>query len=285
MKVNKYVLNSCITALILAIALVIFYIVIKVGGPKKNTPKKEVNEPQTSEQITISFDSNGGTAAKEIKINKGESIGLPVVTREGYDFAGWYLNDTKVSNKTQFIKDTKLKAKWTEKKEEIKTFKVTFKSDNTTYKTLTVDCDTELKLPVAPTKEGYNFISWVDKNERPILEDALLACEDITLYANFEKKEEIKKFKVIFYNDTTEFSSVEVECGKGLILPSSTPTKDGFEFVSWMDQNNKTIHEGALFTCDNDVKLYAYFKEKEKEEPTEDKKDENNNESEDDKKD
>lgn len=273
MKVNKYVLNSCITALILAIVLVTFYIIIKVGGSKKNTPKEEKTVPQTSEQITISFDSNGGTAAKDIKINKGSSITLPTVTREGYEFSGWYLDDTKVSDKTKFINDTKLIAKWTVQKEEIKTFDVTFKIDSTTYKTLTVDCDSELHLPAAPSKEGYNFISWVDKNETPILEGALLTCDDVTLYANFEKQEEEKKFKVYFYNDDEKlFAIQEIKCGDELNILEE-PTKEGY-YLTWKDKNGVPISNGALLACE-DIKLDAYWQkiEEPKEEKNEEKKD------------
>ena len=55
-----------------------------------------------------------------------------------------------------------------------------------------VECGKEISLPINPTKEGYSFISWVDKNETPILDKALLACEEITIYARW-KKEETKK--------------------------------------------------------------------------------------------
>ncbi|MBQ5343498.1 MAG: InlB B-repeat-containing protein, partial [Oscillospiraceae bacterium] len=36
-----------------------------------------------------------------------------------------------------------------------------------------------------PTKSGYAFLGWYDKNDHWIGEGALLACEDITLYAHY----------------------------------------------------------------------------------------------------
>ncbi len=42
-----------------------------------------------------------------------------------------------------------------------------------------------LKLPAPPTREGYNFDGWVDANDMPILDGALLFAEDITLYARW----------------------------------------------------------------------------------------------------
>lgn len=51
---------------------------------------------------------------------------------------------------------------------------------------ITISKDTELTLPKEPTRDGYIFKGWVDKNETPIYDKVLLA-EDTTLYAVWEK--------------------------------------------------------------------------------------------------
>ena len=56
---------------------------------------------------------------------------------------------------------------------------------------ITIGKETELILPKEPTRDGYIFKGWVDKNETPIYNKVLLA-EDTTLYAVW-KKEENKK--------------------------------------------------------------------------------------------
>ena len=56
---------------------------------------------------------------------------------------------------------------------------------------LTLGKDNELTLPKEPTQDGYVFKDWVDKNETPIYNKALLA-EDTTLYAVWEKVENKK---------------------------------------------------------------------------------------------
>ena len=56
---------------------------------------------------------------------------------------------------------------------------------------ITIGKDTELILPKDPTRNGYKFKCWVDKNETPIYNKALLA-EDTTLYAVWEKVENKK---------------------------------------------------------------------------------------------
>ena len=56
---------------------------------------------------------------------------------------------------------------------------------------ITIGKDTELTLPKDPTRNGYVFKGWFDKNETPIYNKVLLA-EDTTLYAVWEKVENKK---------------------------------------------------------------------------------------------
>ena len=56
---------------------------------------------------------------------------------------------------------------------------------------ITIGKDTELTLPKEPTRDGYVFKGWVDKNETPIYNKVLLA-ENTTLYAIWEKVENKK---------------------------------------------------------------------------------------------
>lgn len=66
---------------------------------------------------TLTFDANGGTftGSSSKQVNNGDKIGdLPVPTRTGYDFLGWYDGDTKTTNDTVYSSgaDIKLTAKW-----------------------------------------------------------------------------------------------------------------------------------------------------------------------------
>ncbi len=70
---------------------------------------------QTSEMYTITFVSNGGTEYQSLMVSGGHSLTLPTPQKEGYTFAGWYL-DSSLSNlcseKHIFDKDTTLYAGW-----------------------------------------------------------------------------------------------------------------------------------------------------------------------------
>ncbi len=248
---KKIIIPIIIVVVLLLVGLLLFFL---LKGDKK---------------VTITFDSDGGTTVEKQEIKKGGTITLPTSTKEGFNLDGWYIDETKVTGTTTFDKDTTVKAKWTTG--EKKTYTITFDSKGgTEVAQLKVECDTELTLPAAPTKEGYNFVSWVDKNETPILDKALLSCEDVTLYANWEKKEdkkEEKKYYTVTFDSKggSKVNPIKVECGKTLTLPSN-PTRSGYNFVSWYDKNGKTILTGALLSCE-DITLYADWKELEKETP------------------
>ena len=142
----------------------------------------------TGKKVTISFDTDGGSPVSAIKVKKGESITLPNTQKEDFNLDGWFLNDVRVTEKTTYDKDTTLKAKWISKTAE--TFTVTFDSDGgSKVDSIIVECGKELSLPTNPTKKGYNFLSWIDRNGTPIYDKALLSCNDITLTANWEKEE------------------------------------------------------------------------------------------------
>ena len=66
------------------------------------------------ETITVTFDSNGGSAVDPITINKGTKLVLPKnPTYAGYNFKGWYdINKTPIHNNALLGEDTILYAEW-----------------------------------------------------------------------------------------------------------------------------------------------------------------------------
>ena len=209
------------------------------------------------ESFKITFNSDGGTEVDPIELKCNERVKLPEdPTKEDFEFVSWVdKNDRPIYDEALLdCEDIELKATWA-----TKTFKVSFNPNGgSTTGSITVECGKTLKLPTKPYKEGYTFVSWVDKNGKAILDDALLSCEDIILSA--EWKEDIKTFKVTF--DTkggTKINSMNVECGKTLKLPEN-PKKEGYNFITWLDQNDRAILDEALLSCE-DITLYAKWEE------------------------
>ena len=145
-------------------------------------------EKDIKEAITITFDTKGGSKIESITIGKDTELTLPKEpTRDGYVFKGWVdKNETPIYNKVLLAEDTTLYAVW-EKDATSNKITITFDTKGgSKIESITISKDTELTLPKEPTRDGYVFKGWVDKNETPIYDKVLLA-EDTTLYAVWEK--------------------------------------------------------------------------------------------------
>lgn len=74
--------------------------------------------PIPVEQVTVTFDSDGGSAVEAQTLDKGGTAAKPAdPTKEGFDFAGWKLNDADYDFTAPVNSDITLKASWTEKEE------------------------------------------------------------------------------------------------------------------------------------------------------------------------
>ena len=142
----------------------------------------------SNRKITITFNTDGGSVVAAMNVKKGEKISLPSTEKEGYVFEGWYHNEQKVNSPVSFEENTTLVAHYLE--ESAKTMTITFDTKGgNKIEPMTIECDPVLNLP-KPTRSGYKFISWQDKNEIKISNETKLVCEDVTLYAKWEKIEE-----------------------------------------------------------------------------------------------
>ena len=150
-------------------------------------PMKDI-EKDIKEAITITFDTKGGSKIDSITIGKDTELALPKEpTRDSYVFKGWVdKNETPIYDKVLLAEDTTLYAVW-EKDATSNKITITFDTKGgSKIESITISKDTELTLPKEPTRDGYIFKGWVDKNETPIYDKVLLA-EDTTLYAVWEK--------------------------------------------------------------------------------------------------
>ena len=63
-------------------------------------------------QAKLVFDENGGTEVDDISKPKGVSVSLPETTRDGYIFAGWYVDETEYFTTSMPSESVLLKAGW-----------------------------------------------------------------------------------------------------------------------------------------------------------------------------
>lgn len=117
------------------------------------------------EYIRITFNTVGGRPVDDIVMVKGsKAIGLPVPTKVGHTFAGWYLdNQYKVRFDESKVgtESVNLFAKWT-----INTYTLSFNSNGgSEVAPIVALFDSFIVEPAPPVKYGANFGGWfIDVN-------------------------------------------------------------------------------------------------------------------------
>ena len=132
------------------------------------------------ENLTVTFDSAGGSAVATISVLEGETITEPTdPTKSGYTFDAWQLDEVDFDFNDPITEDITLVATWLEN------FTVTFDSQGGSEVTAqeVADGSTATEPTPAPTKDTFTFSHWsatID-GEEFLFTTAITA--DITLYA------------------------------------------------------------------------------------------------------
>ena len=106
----------------------------------------------------VSFDADGGSAVAAQKILRGQKAAEPTACEKaGYNFAGWYLGESRFDFDTAITENITLTAQW-----KINQYTITYDLGGGTAEgnpdTYTVETDTfTLKNPTRP---GYTFTGW-----------------------------------------------------------------------------------------------------------------------------
>ena len=209
-----------------------------------------------SKVLNVTYAANGGQFAdgNNVMQRQTDSNGIarqPLApTRDGYVFAGWYYhsNGTDPVDFNQPIvgggKNVTLFAAWTPAKQD-KTVEIlyvanggTFFDGNDTMQGVT-DTDGIARLPLQPTREGYDFLGWSydrDGNDPVDFTKAIVAGSGhATVYAQWKQNNE----KTVLYvanggafadgNETME----GVTDSDGVARQPLAPTREGYTFTGW----------------------------------------------------
>lgn len=153
---------------------------IMLSGCQKETPS---NLPE----FTVSFNTDGGSEIKDVKVRENEKITKPSDPTKGeFIFVGWFKEATWVNawdfSKDVVTKDMTLYAKWT-----TVTYTITFETNGgSAIAPITVAKGSTAQKPIAPTKSGVAFDNWYKEAALTTVYDFNTAVNaDMTLYAKW----------------------------------------------------------------------------------------------------
>ena len=217
---------------------------------------------------TVRFDSKDGTPTpQEQTVNKGGKVTKPAdPTRENYILVGWTKTDNETSALWDFETETvtgdmTLFARWS-----IYTYLVTFDSDGgSTVPAQTVAHGGTVTKPADPTRNGYQFDGWFPYDLDDWFYDgkswnfATVITAPFTLKAHWGAT-----YTVTFdSNGGSAVASQTVAEGRNATEPLPVPTKEGYTFVGWYEDNSTfNIKWGfAIKTVTADITLFAKWME------------------------
>ncbi len=233
------------------------------GNGKIEMPADDVVLTGTYKAVkyTLSFNPDNGETIESVEYDCDQVIDtLPTVTKDGYNFLGWFNGEEKyVAGTTKMpAEDVTLVAKWSQD-----SFGVTANANGGTFSNgdavynADVAYGDELEIE-EPTWAGHKFLGWAEADDETntiiTLPDEMPA-EEINVKAVWETNKHTVTYNA---NGGVFAEGVEsvftVEYGKEIPVPSENPTKEGFSFVRWTPATLDAMP-------DNDLEFIAEWKE------------------------
>ncbi len=239
---KRSVLIAIIIVLVLAIAATVFFVL--------------------KSSYDVEFITDGGEIYSEAKIKcqVGETYKLPTPSKKGYDFDGWFTNpEFNGSTVVEFGEDNIFEstdltfyAKFTKRCE------ITYVLDGfTTNNPTELRSDESVNLE-DPAITGAIFGGWyLDKNYTQPITKIKNPEDDMTIYGRLLQQHSIS-YNLdggVNHSSNAEFYASEL----GLTLYA--PTKDGYDFTGWVNENGEQVYSISVNTTGL-VSLKATWKPK-----------------------
>ena len=196
----------------------------------------------TASTVTLTLNANGGTVTPtSITINSGSTLGtLPVPTRTGYTFDGWFSQQNGTG--TQYTANSTLSAnatayaKWT-----VSTVTLTLNADGGTVTptSITVNSGSTLGTLPVPTRTGYTFDGWFSQQNGTGTQYTANSTlnANATAYARWTAN----TYAVTFDRQNGTGGSANVTVTYGAAMPTATaPTRTGYTFGGYYTGTNST---------------------------------------------
>ncbi len=212
----------------------------------------------------VNYNANGGTC--EIAVNRmqymSEYVYLPVATKYGYEFTGWYTESgtrINVGDINNVIGDITLYAQWTPA-----TINVTLDPCSGTVSSSTASVkynDYYTNLPT-PTRTGYTFAGWYTAASGGSKVDGstkVTTTSAHTLYAQWKANTYTVSYNANGGNVVSTASKDVTYDGTYGTLP--TPTRTGYTFAGWYTKSSggDKIESSTKVKITAEQTLYAHW--------------------------
>ncbi|PZT52556.1 InlB B-repeat-containing protein [Paenibacillus silvae] len=215
----------------------------------------------STNQYTVTFESNGGTMVSEQLIDYGNPVLEPQPPgRTGYTFTGWY-SDAALQQPFNFTtssiyEDVQLYAGW-ERNQYTVSFDTTGGSPISDQ---SIRYGDELILPIEPTSntEGQVFAGWFSDSQFTVPFDFSQPIQsNVTLYAKWAARVQ----QITFETDGgSVIAPQSAAYGDHLSRPAD-PERTGYTFAGWYtDATHTQPFDFATATVNADITLYAGWK-------------------------
>ncbi|MBQ2903088.1 MAG: InlB B-repeat-containing protein [Clostridia bacterium] len=168
---------------------------------------------------------------------------LPEVTKEGFDFVGWFVDGVQVTFPYVITADTAFEPGF-----DVQSLKVIYYVDGAQYEFDAYDFGAPITLRDALVKEGYTFSGWKDADGNDAVLPETMPAEDIKVYGTFT----VNQYPVTFnagegaFADGSKEITINVDFGTIPVAPE-TPALAGYGFGGWEPELAPVTVDGATY--------------------------------------
>ncbi len=219
-----------------------------------NTPVAQdiiLNAKWKKKTYTVKFNVDGTETSQMVEHGAVVDISkVPVATKVGHNFVGWYVDNTY---STQFNLETSITTNTTVyAKFDVNKYAVTFLSDGgSLVDGQTVDHSAKATKPADPTKDGYAFAGWYLNNVAYDFNTPVTA--NVTLNAQWT----INEYTVVFNSNGGSVVVAEVVNYNEKVTKPTDPTREGYTFHGWYSDAELVNAYDFDTAVTNNVTLYA----------------------------
>lgn len=212
----------------------------------------------TALEYMLVFDANGGVCDVDnmkFTLDMIDEGKLPVPTKEGNIFVGWYDSDGNQLDSDVILKtdeDNFFTARWA-----MTEYSIYFNIQGSINSVLTKTVEFMGEIGVLPTVDvyGYDFVCWQYADGKIAKEgDAYTAVSDSVLYAVLVPGE----YVISFYADGGEPEFTQKTVVNGELYGELPQTvRHGYVLIGWFAEDGSRVTENTFADLDEDIALYA----------------------------